>query len=92
MLINKKTSARPKRIAWLAGLLAWIIVSATAHAQSQSREEAMAGLEPYDGPSVSSVDPNRLQGKMMCGYQGWFTAILQGILSTDRGETDRKCF
>jgi hypothetical protein len=30
-------------------------------------------LGRYNGPSEKGVDPNTMTGKIMCGYQGWFT-------------------
>src|SRR3954470_21738906 len=31
-------------------------------------------LQPYAGPSVKGVDVETLTGKVMVGYQGWFSA------------------
>jgi hypothetical protein len=39
-----------------------------------SRDDAIAVLRPYDGPSASGVNRSTLTGKVLCGYQGWFTA------------------
>jgi len=51
-----------------------------------------ATLHPYDGPHAAGTDRSTLTGKVMCGYQGWFTAAGDGAdfgwhhWTTDRRE------
>jgi len=48
-------------------------------------------LRPYDGPSVSGVDPSTLTGKVMTGYQGWFNCAGDGAhLGWTHWARDRK--
>ncbi len=54
--------------------------------RAQSQPEIAEGmddvLQPYTGPTSQGVDVSTLEGKIMCGYQGWFAC--EGD-SLDRG-------
>jgi hypothetical protein len=47
---------------------------ASAQGAPPGRDAVIAALRPYDGPSKTGVSRTTLAGKVVCGYQGWFTA------------------
>jgi hypothetical protein len=39
-----------------------------------TREQIIKRMQPYSGSHLAGVDTSTLEGKVMCGYQGWFAA------------------
>jgi hypothetical protein len=71
------------RKALLLGSLLFGLAS-IVHGQPPTRQEVIERLRPYEGPAAAGVDPSTMIGKVLCGYQGWFTSPSDG---SDRGWT-----
>jgi hypothetical protein len=72
------------------GYPAWFLAAALFFATRVGAADPPVGdaadpwLTPYDGPTRTDVDATTLDGKVLCGYQGWFNTPGDG---TDFGFT-----
>lgn len=85
-------------IACAAALATIAVWPAGASAQNALRREAvLEAMRPYDGatyegPAQNVVDRSTAVGKVLCGYQGWFTTPSDGAGRGWRHYTARRSF
>lgn len=66
---------------WLVCLALAVVVSCAGADPSldQRWAKALERLKPYTGPTVQGVDTSTLTGKVVTGYQGWFSTPHDGL-------------
>src|SRR2546423_14444761 len=47
-------------------------------ADATNQNDLSPWLSPYNGPTRTDVDATTLDGKVLCGYQGWFNTPCDG--------------
>jgi hypothetical protein len=64
----------------LTGFLAAVVflVSGVGAADAPDGDATEPWLRPYAGPTRADVDATTLDGKVLCGYQGWFNTAGDG--------------
>src|SRR6516164_9352987 len=72
------------RVGRPAGLLVGVLLACVPAPAEPVEGAGEPWLRPYTGPTRTDVDATTLDGKVLCGYQGWFNTPGDG---TDFGFT-----
>ena len=62
-----------RKFSFLSMSLATLSIAASLCGAPPSRDEVIERMESYNGESNPGADPTTINGKVLCGYQGWFT-------------------
>ncbi len=64
---------RHSRALWVGVRIGWcLLMAGPALAMAQGNPYSL--LRPWTGSAIKQVDTSTLEGKVVCGYQGWFAA------------------